>query len=84
MDMRKPGFFGFAPASERAAIVKDTLRFLASGLPFLDEDDRRWLADVAEQMEHQDPAEATCCPLCEEVRCDDGCPLEPLRAHLVR
>jgi hypothetical protein len=34
-------------------------------------------------MEREDPADAACWPLCEEVACDEGCPLQPLRARLV-
>lgn len=65
--------------------IAATLRFLASGwIRNADdpssEDDRRWLRETADQIEHTTPEDWWCCPLCEETRCDEGCPLAPLRA----
>lgn len=37
------------------------------------------LLEIARQVEQLDVADDFCCPVCEEVTCDDGCPLEPVR-----
>lgn len=65
--------------SARVQVVAETLRFLADGW-VRDEDDQRWLRDVAEQIERE--LTPDCCPLCEEIVCDDHCPLAPVRAGL--
>jgi hypothetical protein len=54
----------------------DTLRTIAC---WLTEDDERMLRRVAEAVEHQPPADWLSCPVCEEIECDGGCPLGPLR-----
>lgn len=66
----------------RAPIVQ-TLRFLAGGWIRDDagHDNQQWLTDVADQIERDpDPANWDCCPICEEVTCDNGCPLSEVRA----
>lgn len=68
---------------ERAAIVATikTLRFAAT---WLNDDDRDTLRQAAEQVElvadgGDDLSGEVCCPVCEEVACDDDCPLDGLR-----
>lgn len=39
---------------------------------------QREFYSLATQVEAVDGTEG-CCPCCEEVTCDDGCPLEPVR-----
>lgn len=58
--------------------IANTLRFLAGGW-VSGEDNQRWLADTANALQHNDPAEWICCPLCAEAVCDEGCPCAPLR-----
>ena len=53
-----------------------TLRFLAGGW-MASEDDKRWLAEVAQQLDSADLN--ACCPLCQEVECDTHCPIKPHR-----
>lgn len=43
----------------------------------LDETELRRLAD---EVENGDASEWICCPLCEEIDCDGGCPLHDFRA----
>jgi len=65
--------------SLRANVVVDTLRFLAQGW-IASEEDREWCLDAADQIEGYDFEEGGwVCPLCQEVVCDAGCPLESLR-----
>jgi hypothetical protein len=40
---------------------------------------QREFNDLAGQVEAVDGTE-TCCPCCQEVTCDAGCPLEPVRS----
>ena len=47
----------------------------------LDEDGLRRLADA---VENTDPSTWHCCPLCQEVACDDDCPLAEIRRPLYR
>lgn len=60
--------------ADRRKIVADTLRQVAEV-----DGDHEW-ADIAEMVEHGFPADWTCCPLCQEVTCDEGCALAPLRS----
>jgi hypothetical protein len=62
---------------ERRAVVLMTLKHLAwmtdsVGAPCFN--------DAIFTMEHSAPGEWDCCPLCEEVVCDDDCPLYVTRA----
>jgi hypothetical protein len=57
------------------ATVAATLRTVAGWLP---DDDRDMLYKAAERTERD--WNGACCPVCEEVTCDDGCPLEKVRA----
>lgn len=50
---------------------------IGSELDKLDTDELYRLAD---EVEHGDPADWWCCPLCEEVTCDDDCPLVDIRS----
>lgn len=65
------------PTTDRSTIVK-VLRHLASGW-VESVDDQDWLAEAADEIEHRDPATMMTCPLCQEVACDEGCPMEPHR-----
>lgn len=72
--------------TDRHPIVAATVAALRGAASWLgDDEDMRMLRDAAEAI----CAEADsgqlfdgtdgCCPFCEEVTCDDGCPLQPLR-----
>lgn len=41
------------------------------------ESDRQWLRDTAEDVEAR--RDDACCPLCQEVTCDTGCPMAAAR-----
>lgn len=60
--------------------VAATLRFLAGGWVELSDADRQWCAEKAVEIEHHDFTDSWCCPLCEEVECDDDCPLRGQRS----
>jgi hypothetical protein len=66
---------------EIAAAVAATLRYLA-GQPTTDSDLRDWMAETAAQVAvlTADQLRASTCPVCEEMTCDGGCPLEGIRA----
>jgi hypothetical protein len=62
------------------------LRFLANGwVGTIDPDsleydeNARYLLDAADELENTPPDEWVCCPICQEVVCDDGCPACPMR-----
>lgn len=42
------------------------------------ESDRQWLQETADAVGGS--LDDACCPLCQEVTCDDGCPLSRARA----
>lgn len=56
-------------------LVAATLRTMAEQVTSTK--DRATLLDTAEQVERS--VDDACCPLCEEVTCDTGCPLEQAR-----
>jgi len=60
-------------------IVAATLR-TASGW-IKDEGDRILLIESAAEIADSDLS--WCCPMCDEIACDDGCPLAEVRAALV-
>lgn len=65
------------PVEARAAAK--ALRTAACWLP---DEHRELLLDAASGAEtHWDGA---CCPICQEVWCDDGCPLEEVRAEMMK
>lgn len=65
------------PVEARAAAK--ALRTAAYWLP---DEQQALLLEAAEGAEtHWDGA---CCPVCQEVWCDDGCPLEEVRAELMK
>lgn len=65
---------------ERAQGVIDLLRFMLQGWLDLGEDDQNWCRDTVKAIERYDFDEGGwACPVCAEVVCDGGCPLEPLR-----
>lgn len=61
--------------------VAATLRQVAEwGLSFDNGPARAELLEVAGQVERLAESDGLCCPLCEEVECDDDCPLSAIRA----
>lgn len=61
-------------------IVAATLRTVAEwGLSFEEGLARDELRDIADQVALVEPGDM-CCPVCEEVECDEGCPLAEYRA----
>ncbi|MCX5598425.1 hypothetical protein OOK29_09770 [Streptomyces phaeochromogenes] len=63
---------------ETVTVVAATLRTAAE---WFSGDDRDTMREVADQTER---AWDDICPVCEEVDCDDDCPLEDLRAAVAR
>lgn len=66
-------------SSETDTVVKTTaatIRYLAGW--FDTEKERAHLLEIALEVEATEGHEA-CCPVCQEVTCDRGCPLEPFR-----
>lgn len=63
-----------------AVAVGGALRYVA-GLTHARgrEDEAREWYEIAAEVEQHDYSDSWCCPLCEELTCDVGCPLEPLR-----
>lgn len=58
--------------------VRDTLLQVASWVE--SDADREDLHDMANRVGlYADVARSECCPMCEEVRCDEGCPLAGIR-----
>lgn len=72
---------GAVTAAERATCVAvaATLRQVAWAAG----SDGEWFHEVADEVERGDVVEWICCPLCQEVMCDGGCPLAVLRAGVV-
>lgn len=65
----------------RLAIVASTLRYGAWSVP---EENRAALNELAAEVERSDAESlAWACPVCEETRCDEGCPLADVRAPLI-
>lgn len=63
---------------ETLEVVARTLHMAADWYPFTDH--AAELHEVAEAVERSDEDSlGMCCPVCEEVRCDDHCPLENIR-----
>jgi hypothetical protein len=62
--------------TEALSMVSATLRTAAKWIP---EEDRPLFYDVAEEVDRGLDAAAWCCPVCDEMECDTGCPLEHLR-----
>lgn len=62
-----------------AKIAAKALRTAACWLPDEYRDMLRDAADGAEKA-----WDGACCPVCQEVWCDDGCPLEDVRATLAK
>lgn len=58
--------------------VVSTLRFLAGGGWVESRSDQEWFIEVADDIERGN-LEGTC-PLCQEVECDEGCPVSPHRS----
>jgi hypothetical protein len=65
------------PMTDRDTIVK-VLRHLAGGWVG-SRADQSWLRRAADEVEQTSPSDMATCPLCEEVACDEDCPMEPHR-----
>lgn len=63
-----------APQNETAQTVAATLRSIAD---WFSPAERDLLQTTAEQVELD--WDGTCCPVCEETTCDNGCPLSGVR-----
>jgi hypothetical protein len=66
------------------ATVVSTLRWAAEFVSYRDAQTATDLTDAADQLEHAlkfPDGLDMCCPVCEEMRCDEGCPVLPLREH---
>lgn len=63
--------------SHPSRIVAATLRQLAEWPD--EERTPEVLRDLAIEVENHDYADSWVCPMCEEVECDDGCPLAGAR-----
>jgi hypothetical protein len=61
------------------AAVADTLRTVAEWGQM----SREELRGVAEAVDSMVVEQGLCCPVCQEVHCDEGCPLESVRRGLV-
>lgn len=71
-----------SPIPEQARIVADTLMFIGSNLWLGCEEDREWARRTADEIGRYDFDEVGwCCPICQEVVCDGGCPLYWLRVR---
>ena len=60
--------------------VADTLRTVAEWGPTSPEE----LRAVAEQVDSMAIRDGWCCPVCQEVDCDEGCPLASVRSQGIR
>lgn len=69
-------------ADTEAAVIKRTvaatLRQVATWIGVHDNDEAA-LYDMAAEVDAFD--DEACCPCCQEVTCDEGCPLAPVRRH---
>lgn len=66
------------PVGDVVAAVVAALRYAAALAFHTDEELAQTLYDCARDTD-QVGADADCCPVCEEVACDDDCPLAPYR-----
>lgn len=76
---------GCPVCEEQVAVVARTLRWVAGSLIERggeEEDSGRWYAEIAEELERDGVAALGhgCCPACQEVVCDEDCPLALVRA----
>jgi len=63
-----------------ALVVLRTLRWVAGRTRFYDAEDwTQLLADLEHAIDAEDGLRWSC-PVCEELTCDNGCPLQPLRS----
>jgi hypothetical protein len=65
------------PVDKVPAVVAATIRTVAGWIS--SDQDRDLLHSAAEQVERDPGPDSICCPLCEEIACDDGCPMETVR-----
>jgi hypothetical protein len=65
---------------DQAALIVSTVeRTLRTAAMWLESDkDSEMLIETANMVKAQG-ADELCCPVCEEIECDGGCPLETLR-----
>jgi hypothetical protein len=67
------------------AAVSTALRQMANwGLSFDNGPAGSELRAIASKVEALIAEDDFCCPMCEEVECDDDCPLAAVRAELAR
>jgi hypothetical protein len=66
------------PALTDLTTIVKVLRHLANGW-VESVSDQEWLWEAADEIEHRDLASLMTCPLCQEVACDENCPMEPHR-----
>lgn len=64
---------------DERAVIAATLRQVAGWGSAVDE---AGLCRLADAVEHTDPAGWVCCPLCQEVTCDDECALAEIRRQV--
>lgn len=70
---------GVVQPPERAKVVAETIRFLSWAFSPHIADFDAW----ATEIEAHDYSDSWCCPLCQEMECDPGCPLAILRRGLL-
>lgn len=59
-----------------------TLRFL--GDDWLPPSSAMIVSEYADELETHGPDRRGCCPVCQEVECDDNCPVRPYRQQPIR
>jgi hypothetical protein len=69
--------------TELPAAVRTTIATLRTAATWLPDDERELLLGAARDAE-SGGWQGACCPICDETWCDAGCPLEDLRAELMR
>lgn len=72
-------FWAVAAKAEAAAIKRAVAAAYRQAGAWLPDVQGEAMISVAAQVEAFEPGDA-CCPCCEEVTCDPGCPLETVRA----
>lgn len=59
-----------------AATLRSVAGWVGANPERADREELYWIADAVEQLDPDD----ICCPVCEEMTCDLGCPLYPVRS----
>lgn len=68
-------------SKKRPLVVATVAATLRTAAEWLSGAEHELLLQIAKDAEHG--WEDACCPLCEEVTCDDGCPLSTVRAEAI-